>query len=321
MKIFVTGGAGYVGSLLVPDLIRSHHQVTVYDLMLYGNPFNGIDSDNLRIEKGDIRDREALIKSSDGADVIIHLASISNDPSFELNPELGKSINLDATHNVVDAARNSNRLIFASSASVYGIQDTPVVTEDTEPNPQTDYAKYKLEAESIFSAVLPQSVMVRCATICGYAPRLRLDLVVNIFTSHAIINDKIRIFGGSQHRPNINVLDVVRAYSMLLDSPDDITHGEVFNVGAVNMSLDDIAKEVVKNVPKEVTCENVPTDDTRSYFINSDKIYDKLGFKPIYSIGTAVRSVVQAYAIGLVDDGLNNPMYHNVKRMKEVDLQ
>ena len=318
MKIFVTGGAGYIGSMLIPELLKSH-RVVVYDLFLYGSEIFGSmfeRSDQLQLVYGDIRDKEKLLDASKGSDIILHLASISNDPSYELNPEFGKSINYDATYNVLEAARNASRLIFASSASVYGVQDDILVTEGTTPKPITDYSKYKLEAESIFLDAGVNTTVVRCATVCGYAPRLRLDVVVNIFTAHALINKKIKIFGGTQLRPNINIKDVVDAYNMLITAPANKVNDEIFNLGSVNMSLNGIA-DTVANVIPNIAFEHVTTDDLRSYFINSDKIETVLDFKPKHSIEEAISSLVDAYNSGYIVDGLNNPMYHNVKFMKE----
>lgn len=319
MNILVTGGAGYVGSLLVPELLRNGHEVIVYDLFLYGKKLQ--EQPGLTLCTGDIRDYRKLVAQSRGADAIIHLASISNHPSYELNPELGKSINYDAIYNVVEAARGAERLIFASSASVYGVQNDSDVTEYTEPNPQTDYAKYKLEAERIFlDAGLDCATMVRFATICGYAPRLRLDLVVNIFASHALINNRIKVFGGRQFRPNIHIRDVVRSYMVLLEAPPRDIDGKIYNVGSKNMSLNEIAYMVQSVIPG-VQREDVSTDDNRSYYMNSDLITKELCFVPKCTIEDAIRGLAHAYREGLIVDGLNNPQYHNVKLMKEVDLK
>ena len=322
-KIFITGGAGYVGSALVPRLLERGHEVTVYDLFLYEDTLG--DHPKLKKIRGDIRNRDLLLESAKMHDAFIHLACISNDPSFDLDPELGKSINYDAFFNVLDSAKLNNvkRLIYASSASVYGIKKEKNVNEEATLEPITDYAKYKAECEKILSEESGdmEYVILRPATLCGYAPRLRLDLSVNILTINALVNRKIKVFGGNQFRPNLNIKDMVRAYELALDSPEDIINKGVFNVGYQNLTIMQIAnavKEVLGD--KSIEIEIVPTDDKRSYHINSDKIKRILGFKFKYGVEDAVKSLLNAFNDGLISDGLNNPFYHNIKRMKEVNL-
>ena len=278
--------------------------------------------------KADIRDRAKLIESTRGHDAFIHLACISNDPSFDLDPRLGKSINHDAFVNVIDAAKNSNikRFILASSTSQYGVKDPKIqVTEDTEPEPITDYARFKIECEKMLAeraAGEMEYVFVRPATICGYAPRLRLDLSVNILTINALINKKIKIFGGDQLRPTINIKDMVRVYELMLSAPADKIHGQAFNVGYQNKTIREIAEIVKKTIgDPEVIFEITPTDDRRSYHINSDKIKRVLGFEVKFNIEDAVLSLVNAYHKGLIKNGLDNPVYHNVKQMSLIKLK
>ena len=324
--VFITGGAGYVGSALVPTLLANSYKVTVYDLYIYDYRFP--DHPMLTQVKGDIRDAKRIVEASAGCDAMIHLAAISNDPSFDLNPDLGKSINFDAAKNVLEACKKNKikRLIVASSTSQYGIKPLDVeVTEETEAEPTTDYAKYKIEVERLIQSSDTgelEYVFVRPATLCAYAPRLRLDLSVNILTINALVNRKIKVFGGDQMRPALHMADMVRFYELMLEAPKEKIHRQAFNVSYGNMTILQIAKMVqeVLNDPS-ITLEITPTDDKRSYHINCDKIKKVLGFECRHSLKEAVESIVDAYKKGLIVDGLNNPLYHNIKRMKEIELK
>lgn len=325
-KVFVTGGAGYVGSALVPHLLNKGCYVAVYDLFIYGDVLK--PHPNLKEIKGDIRDRELLIESAKGYDAFIHLACISNDPSFELDPKLGKSINYTAFKNVVTAVKlgGIKRLIVASSTSQYGIKPKDMqVTEDTKAEPITDYAKYKIKCEEFLQKSDMgdiEYVFVRPATLCGYAPRLRLDLSVNILTINALINKKIKIFGGNQMRPALNIKDMVRFYELLLEAPKEKIYKEAFNVSKQNITIREIA-EMVREVigDKSIKFETVPSNDTRSYHINTDKMKKVLGFECEFSIEEAIKSLISAYNKGLIVDGLNNSAYYNIKRMREINLK
>jgi nucleoside-diphosphate-sugar epimerase len=325
-KVFITGGAGYVGSALVPELLKKGYEVVAYDLYIYGTVLK--PHQNLKEVKGDIRDKEKLIEASKGCDAFIHLACISNDPSFELDLELGKSINFDAFRNVIDAVKDGGikRLIVATSTSQYGIKPVDIdVTEDTEAEPITDYAKYKIECEKLLQNTDvgdTEYVFVRPATLCGYASRLRLDLSVNILTINALVNKKIKIFGGSQMRPALNIKDMVRFYELLLDAPKEKINKQAFNVSCKNITIKELAETVKKVIDDDsIEFEVVPTDDLRSYHVNADKMKEILGFECMYSIEDAIRSLIEAYNKGLIVDGLNNPVYHNIKKMKEINLK
>jgi nucleoside-diphosphate-sugar epimerase len=215
------------------------------------------------------------------------------------------------------------RIIYASSSSVYGVKEQPDVRESDPPDPLTDYSRFKLECEHILmeQAGGMTRVIVRPATVCGYAPRLRLDLTVNILTIHALVNRKIRIFGGKQMRPNLHILDMVRAYEMFLAAPAEKIDGVPFNVGFENRPVEDIAKLVKRVIGDEgIALEYVPTDDNRSYHINSDRVRQALGFVPKYTIEDAVSSIAEAYRAGKIPDAMTNPMYQNIKRMHQLAL-
>ena len=322
MNVLVTGGAGYIGSSLIPYLNSKGHWTLTYDLFTYGNNLE-YSNWNTNI-KGDIRDTDKLKKHLDDIDTVIHLASISNDPSYELNPELGKSINYDCFPDIIKACEDAGvrRFIYASTSSVYGIKDEPYVTEKESCNPLTDYSKYKLECEKILlNESSMENVILRPATTCGWSPRMRFDLVVNILTIHALINRRIKVFGGTQYRPNINIDDIIRAYLMLVEADADKVDGEIFNCGYQNMMVIDIAKLVKDRVDKNITIHKESTDDDRSYHIDSRKIREKLGFTPEYTIEDAVDSICEAYWKGKIYDGIYNPYYHNIKMMRRIDLE
>lgn len=324
-NVLVTGGAGYVGSALVPALLQAGHMVTVLDLFLYGEDVLSAHP-NLRLVKGDLRNRETVDAAVSGCDAVIHLACVSNDPSFDLNPDLGKSINFDAFPGLVEASQAAGvrRFIYASSSSVYGIKEGVSVTESLELEPLTDYSKFKAMCEvELERRRRPgfETVIVRPATVCGYAPRLRLDLVVNILTSHAITNRKVRIFGGVQKRPNIHIKDMVRAYLQFLDEPGSRIDGAVFNVGYQNHTLDELGDIVREQIGPDVTIVHEPTDDLRSYHVSSEKIAREIGFVPEFTIADAVADLKQAFDGNLVQDPMNNPLYYNIKRMKELGFE
>ncbi len=328
-NVLVTGGAGYVGSLLVPGLLEAGYKVTVYDIMYFGDHFLPKDNPNLKVVKGDIRDLTAFGQALRAMDVVINLACISNDASFELDEKLSTSINLDAFEPMVVAAKQAGvrRFIYASSSSVYGVSDAPDVTEDHPLVPLTLYNKYKGLCEPrLFRHQSSDFVCVtiRPATLCGYAPRQRLDLSVNILTNHAVNNNKITVFGGSQRRPNLHVQDMVDLYKLLLTVPDEQIAGQLFNAGSQNMSIMDIAR-VAKRVVQEMFPEKgdipiitTPTDDIRSYHVNSDKIQRVIGFKPQYTVEDAIRDLCLAFKSGKLPRSMDDTFYFNVRRLKEL---
>tara|TARA_B100000965_G_scaffold403748_1_gene432681 strand:- start:65 stop:1078 length:1014 start_codon:yes stop_codon:yes gene_type:complete len=329
--VLVTGGAGYVGSLLVPQLLERGHKVTVYDIMFYGDDFLPMENPNLRVIKGDIRDTATLKSALEGCDAVISLACISNDASFELDENLSTSVNLDAFEPMVIAAKEAGvkRFIYASSSSVYGVSESPDVTEEHPLVPLTLYNKYKGMCEpQLFKYQSDDFVCVtiRPATLCGYAPRQRLDVSVNILTNHAVTNGSITVFGGSQMRPNLHIQDMCDCYELLLDLPDEKIAGDIFNVAYQNMSIMDLAK-IVKTVVEEefpekgeIEIVTTPTDDIRSYHVNSDKIGRVLGFAPKYTIEDAVRGLCEAFRDGKLPNSMDDDKYFNVRRMKALDV-
>jgi nucleoside-diphosphate-sugar epimerase len=328
-QVLVTGGAGYVGSVLVPKLLAANYRVKVLDLYLYGDHVLDAVRTDPRLEqiKGDIRDQALLEKSLAGCDAVIHLACVSNDPSFELNPELGKSINFDAFTPLVEIARDRGvrRFIFASTSSVYGIKEEDNVSENLPLKPLTDYSKYKALCEDILREYQRPdftTVTIRPATVCGYSPRLRLDLTVNILTNHAVHRGLITVFGGEQKRPNIHIEDITDLYVDLLSRPDSQVAGKVWNAGYENHRVREIADMVCKMVgPERVKIVTSPTDDHRSYHISSEKIRRDLGFVARRSLETAIRDLTVAFRAGKVPNPMGDIRYYNVKMMQAVQLK
>ncbi len=325
--VLITGGAGYVGSLLTPQLLDMGYKVTVYDIMFFGEEFLPSSHPNLRVIQGDIRDAGKLSEAFQGVDKVISLACISNDASFELDERLSTSINLDAFEPMVLAAKQAGvkRFIYASSSSVYGVSDKPDVTEDHPLVPLTLYNKYKGMCEPLLFRHMSDCfccVTIRPATICGYAPRQRLDLSVNILTNHAINEGKITVFGGEQLRPNLHIQDMCDLYKLLLTVSDEHINGRTFNAGYQNMSIMDIAKAVRTVVAEEfpgkepIEIVRTPTDDIRSYHINSDRIRNTLGFTPKRTVEDAVRDLCVAFREGNLPDSMTNDQYYNVRYLK-----
>ena len=324
-KIFITGGAGYVGCSLVDKLIEKNYEVTVLDLCLYGdNVFK--DKSKVNLIKGDIRNQKLLSNNLPGHYAVIHLACISNDPSFELNPLLGKSINLDAFEPLIKISKDSgvSRFIYASSSSVYGIKEDMNVTEDVLLEPITDYSKFKALCEEIcikYSSKDFITTIIRPATVCGFSKRQRFDLVVNILTNLGINTGQITVFGGKQLRPNIHINDMVDAYLNILGQEEKKVNTKIYNVGYENQPVIELANLVKKNIEQKVEIIQTETNDNRSYHISSKKIKNELGFANKYSIEDAIIGIKEAFKRNEFVDSLKNDNYFNVKMMKKINLK
>ncbi len=326
-NVLITGGAGYVGHVLTPRLLSRGHKVTVYDTLYFGCRLP--NDPNLTVIQGDVRDTAKLAKTFEGQDTVLHLACISNDASFELDENLSKTINFDCFEPMVVAAKKAGvkRFVYASSSSVYGVSDSPDVTEDHPLVPLTLYNKFKGLCEPLLwkhKADNFTCVTIRPATVCGYSPRTRLDLSVNILTNHAINKGTITVFGGGQMRPNLHVEDMVDAYEVMLDAPHEKIQGEVFNIGYENHSIADIALMVKRVVEEEmpdlgeIKIETTPSNDNRSYHVNSDKVHRVLGFKPKRTIEDAVRDLTSAFRNHLLPNSFTDDWYYNVRTMKKI---
>ncbi|MAW01663.1 MAG: UDP-glucose 4-epimerase [Candidatus Pelagibacter sp.] len=323
-KIFITGGAGYVGCVLTEALLRLGHSVTVLDLMIYGENLLE-ESENLKLIRGDIRDKALLQKHLPGHDILIHLACISNDPSFELDSNLGKSINYEAFTPLVVLSKDLGikRFIYASSSSVYGIKQEPSVTEEMSLEPLTEYSKYKAMCEDVLEKYNDEgftTVTIRPATVCGVSRRQRLDVIVNIFTNLAYNRREISVYGGRQYRPNIHIDDMVDAYITLIDASSHLINNQKFNVGYKNQTVLELANIVRDVVGKDVSLKTTKSDDNRSYHISSKKIDVILNFKAKRSIKDAVKDLTKSFENHILIDPLNNELYFNIKRMQSINL-
>jgi len=305
VKVLILGVSGYKGSILTQQLFDAGHEVAGVDIT--GNPTHRMDVRNIDKLRGVLK----------GQDAVIHLACISNDPSAELDPALTKSINLDCFQPCVEAARDAGvkRFIYASSSSVYGVKQEKDVTEDLPLEPLTDYSRFKAECEKILFANKGsmEAVVVRPATVCGWSPNVRLDLAVHILTMSALRNDKIKVFGGHQYRPNVHILDICRAYEMLLTAGN--VDGEIFNCGTQNLTIHETA-EMIQGIVGAVKIEVTPSDDHRSYHVSSDKIMDKIGWKPRFAIATAITELKFAWEYGYIKNP-DDEKYHRIKYWKK----
>jgi len=322
--ILVTGGAGYIGAVLVPELLAEGYRVTVFDAFLYGtNP----DSDPIVHEHctkicGDIRDFALVdrVLEEGGFDAVVHLAAISNDPSSELDHEVTETVNLRAVEHLMHAAKKHGvkRFLYASSASVYGIKDDENVSEELSLDPITIYAKCKAEGEKILNSLVDdtfEGVSVRSATVCGHSPRLRLDLTINLLTDQALTDQRIRVFGGAQMRPNVHIRDLTAFYRLLLRVPADKISGKAFNVSRQNASVMSLAEMIRDEIDPSLPIDTVPSEDPRSYHLSADRARDELGFEPQRDLVTAVRELRRAYQSGRVSDSRSS-IYRNVAWMK-----
>ena len=307
MNILVTGGCGYVGTKLTEAILaRTDHDVTVLDAQWFGNYLPS--SPRLKVWVQDIR-RAAEVELSP-YDTVFHLANIANDPSVELNPYSSWEVNVLATMRLAyRAARQGvKQFIFASSASVYGVKSEPRVTEDLDLTPLSEYNKTKMVAERVIMSYSGPMIttIIRPATVCGYSPRMRLDLVVNLLTMQALSKGVMTVLGGDQVRPNIHIDDLVDLYFF---AHERRLQG-VYNAGFENLTVREITKQIAEQVPAEIT--TMPSNDPRSYSVCSDRLLGT-GFAPKKDVATAIREMVDAYRAGRLKD---DPKWYNVTWMK-----
>lgn len=307
MKILVTGGCGYKGTVLVPKLLAAGHDVVAFDIMWFGNFLQS--HPRLKIVKGDVRNLAGI--PLEGVEAIIHLSSVANDPCGDLDPKLTWEISCLATMQLADRAARLGirRFIYASSGSVYGVKDEPQVTEDLELLPVSEYNKTKMVAERVLLSYAGEMSVqiIRPATVCGYSPRMRLDVSVNMLTMQALTREHITVFGGDQTRPNIHIDDIADVYMFMLDHPQ---HTGVYNAGFENLSIMEIAGRVVEHAPAKITVS--ASNDPRSYRVNSDKLL-ALGFRPKKTVNDAIREIVHRFRAGELKD---EERFHNLKWMQ-----
>ncbi len=333
-KVLVIGGAGYVGAVLVPKLLARGHHVRVLDAFWFGkNVFNEVahyydpDQNYVKLElfELDIRKTDLLERFMEGPDVVIHLACISNDPSFEMNPALGRSINYDAFVNLLGVLKRTRPgyFIYASSSSVYGVKQEENVTENLSLEPLTDYSKYKafceMELKSFIQPTLVPWTIIRPATVCGWSPRLRLDLIVNVLTADAYFNRKIKVFGGGQKRPNIHIDDMTDLYVDLTERCEPAVVGKTYNAGWDNFTVSEIADMIRQVVGSDVGIEIIPASDNRSYHVSSEKLKREFNWQPKKTIKNAVEDLVAAFKAGKVKNP-DDPIYRNIKTMQLLGL-
>ena len=323
--VLVTGGAGYIGCVLVPKLAK-RYRVVILDACWFGkeallSATAGLD--NVTLIEGDIRDTPTVrgVLTEYRPSAVIHLAAVSNDPCSEIDPELTRSINLEATSEVMRLANEHGvrRFLNASSASVYGIKETADVTEDLSLEPLTLYARYKTETEKVLGELIDETfcgASVRAATVCGFSPRLRLDLTINILTYHALRRGAIRVFGGTQMRPNIHVQDLTDFYALLLELPDEAIRGKAFNVVTSNATVMELAEMIRDNIDAQLPINVVPTEDTRSYHLSGAKARAELEFEPQRPLDLAIRELREAFDQGTIADP-DSIEHRNVEVMKQ----
>jgi nucleoside-diphosphate-sugar epimerase len=326
-KIFITGGSGYVGNVLVDRLLEQGFFVTSYDSGLYGfGKHEIIKNTNFNLIKGDLRNEYLLEKSVKGHEIVIHLACISNDPSFELKPEVSKSINFDIFEPLVKISKKNlvNKFIYCSTGSVYGFSEAEQVTEEEMLVPMTQYNTYKAKCEPILLNYSDKNfitTIIRPATVCGYSPRMRFDLTVNILTNHAYNNKIIKVFGGEQFRPNIHIIDMCRVYETLINSEDKKINEQIFNTGYKNYKIKDIAQKIAEifktDLNLKLEIQTAHNDDKRSYRLNSEKFKKTLDFSFKYDIDFAIRELIQSFKNNLFKKNTIKDLdYFNVEKMK-----
>jgi nucleoside-diphosphate-sugar epimerase len=312
MKILVTGACGYKGSVLVPKLLAAGHEVVGFDIMWFGNFLQ--PHPKLKVVQGDVRDIDKVPLG--GVDAIVHLSSVANDPCGDLDPKLTWEVSCLATMQLADRAvrRGIRRFVYASSGSVYGVKDEPQVTEDLELTPISEYNKTKMVAERVLLSYAHDMVVqiIRPATVCGYSPRMRLDVSVNMLTMQALTREHITVFGGQQTRPNIHIDDITDVYLFMLGHPE---HTGIYNAGFENISIMQIAERVVEHAPARITVS--ASNDPRSYRVNSDRLLEA-GFKPTKTVDDAIRELVHKFRSGELKD---EERFHNLKWMQKEVLK
>ncbi len=310
MKILVTGGCGYIGSILVPKLLAMDMEVVVFDIMWFGNVHP--PHERLEIIQGDIRDISSIPMKN--VDAVIHLANVANDPCGDLDAKLVWEVNALATMTLVEKCIENSvqQFIYASSGSVYGVKDEEQVTEELSLLPISDYNKTKMISERVLLSYQNDIAVqiVRPATVCGVSPRMRLDVSVNMLTMQALKNKLITVFGGAQTRPNIHIQDITNVFIHFLQNSDRFTG--IYNAGFENISILGIAEKIADCIPTKI--EVTASNDPRSYRLNSDKLL-KTGFLPAHNIQTAIDEIVSAEAAGNLDD---KEIHYNVKTMKKI---
>ena len=312
MHILITGGCGYTGTLLTNDLVDLGHKVTVVDTQWFGNYLT--PKKNLKVIKLDIRDHQKI--PLERVNTVVHLANIANDPSVELNSKLSWEVNVLATQKLIEnSLRNKvEQFIFASSGSVYGLKEEKEVTEELSLVPISTYNKTKMIAERVLMSYQNDIKLhcVRPATVCGFSPRMRLDVSVNMFVFQALKFKSMTVFGGNQIRPNIHIQDLVDVYKHFI-SNQGLPNG-FYNAGFENLRIIEIAKKVAKIIPSEIIIKE--NNDPRSYRQNSNKLLST-GFKKRFSVIDAIRELKEKYESKMF---IETEKCYSVNWMKKLNL-
>lgn len=319
----VTGGCGYIGCILVPKLVQRGYEVVVFDKLYFGDKFLGSTRDKIKLIPGDVRSIDHSVLQS--IDAVIHLGSLSNDPTAEFNQEVTHSINYLGTMNLARLckANGVKRFIFASSCAVYGFHVDNLATEQHTTYPQSAYAKSKLDADMELQSMADAQfcpVILRQATVFGFSPRMRWDIVVNAFVMHTFKTGKLDVwFGGTAWRPLVHVEDVAEAHIRCLEAEEEKVRGEIFNLVYDNFMILDVAQRVQKtmvqigiNADIEINYDQV---DSRSYKIDGHKITRELNFTPLTSIEDGAREIAAIILSGKYRD-FDHPIYYNMRWME-----
>ena len=321
--VLVTGGAGYIGSHLVRKLLQRGYQVRVLDKFLYGE--HGIaelrGDPNLELRYGDICNIRDVVQAVNGVRAVVALAALVGDAACDLDPREALTTNFEATRCLLESCREIGvqRLVFASSCSVYGANGNEVLREGSHLNPVSLYARTRIMSEEVLlqehGAV--EIVILRLATVCGLSPRMRFDLMVNTITARASVEGRVRIVGANQWRPHIHVQDAAAAFLRAVEASSAAAAGRVFNVGGedLNFTVGEIAEKVVQQIPGTIVEYFDRIEDRRSYRVAFDRIRNELGFVPTWTVDDAIREVRATLQTGVVRD-YGDDVYHNVKLLQ-----
>lgn len=322
--ILVIGGAGYIGSALLPKLLDRGCRVRLLDLMIFGDePIKHVlGHPRLEVRKGDFRHVEQVAQALQGVDSVVHLGAIVGDPACNLDEDLTIEVNLTATRMIAELAKANGvrRFVFASTCSVYGACDE-MLDERSEVKPISLYGHTKLASERVLTAMASETfapTIVRFATIYGLSGRTRFDLVVNLLTAKAKMEGKITVFGGDQWRPFVHVDDAANAVATILDAPLVNVAGEIFNVGSndQNYTITQVGELVHDAVVGAELVINREDSDRRNYRVSFDKIRNQLGFRPRWTVEAGIQQVLDAIANGDIED-YADARYSNVKFLSE----
>lgn len=317
-KVLVTGGCGYVGSVLVPKL-ANEFEVVVLDSMLFGNYLPSVP--NISIVEGDMRDNQLVHSVLSGCTDVIHLAAIANDPCCDLDPRITYEVNKNAVIDLVEIAKNCGvrRFINASTGSVYGIKEEESVTEDLTLEPTTLYAKLKAETEEIVRSASNENfttISIRSGTVFGLSPRMRFDLIINIMTKSAMVDGKIIVHGGKQYRSTVHIDDLTDLFCSLVEIPKEMINGKIYNFGSANYTAREIA-DMVREETGVVIHIDTDITDNRSIRMSSERIEHELGFKPKKTVRQGISEIKNAFGKGYFANP-NDNKYYNIRVMKEI---